>query len=296
MATFDGKRVSRRWKRVLTAARKDGVRFVLTSGRRTLAEQARLFRQNMVMPGVPKPGRPRTAVPSPFAPHIRVGRQAHALDVNSLDGGEQRLENWLDRHGADARNTVAGEPWHLEVSDRNLRRLSAKVKRENRRHARKAASQRKLSDNGLDLIARFEGFVPHVYNDAAGHATVGFGHLLHHGPATAADRARYGTRENPKLSRSEALVLLRRDARQAQDAVRSLVRTGVSQNEYDALVSFVFNVGAGAFKTSTLLQLLNRGRRGRAGVQFLRWNKAGGRVLLGLSRRRRAERRLFRSR
>jgi lysozyme len=157
------------------------------------------------------------------------------------------------------------------------------------------ARQRHLSDEGLELIARFEGWVPYAYNDAAMHATVGFGHLIHHGPVTAADAARYGTRAHPKLSRKEGLALLRRDARaKAADPVRRLVKVPLTQAEFDALVSLTFNVGPGAFASSTVLRELNRGRRWRAGLAFLLWNQAGGRVLLGLSNRRRAERRLFR--
>jgi hypothetical protein len=123
---FDGARVSKRWHVVLTAARADGVDFHVNSGHRTMREQAALFAQNMIAPGIRKPGRPMTAVPSPFAPHIRVGRAAHALDVNSLGGGEAELERWIERQGADWRNTVAGEPWHGEVSGADLKRLAKK--------------------------------------------------------------------------------------------------------------------------------------------------------------------------
>src|SRR5215207_5152933 len=82
---YYGKRVSRRWNRVLRAADRAGVKFHLTSGHRTMREQWALYNQNMQSPGVPKPGRPLTAFPSPNAPHIRIGRAAHALDINSLD-------------------------------------------------------------------------------------------------------------------------------------------------------------------------------------------------------------------
>lgn len=119
-------RVSKRWLVVLRAADRAGVRFTVTSGHRTMREQWRLFRQNMRWDGrrwVPKPGRPLTAYPSPLAPHIRTGRPNHAIDVNTLDGGEQRLEAWLDRPRINAENTVPGEPWHLELSGWELWRL-----------------------------------------------------------------------------------------------------------------------------------------------------------------------------
>src|SRR4051794_33661847 len=91
-------RVSRRWRTVPRAADRAHAAFHVDSGHRTLREQARMFRQNMHFVGgrwVPKPGHPLTAFPSPNAPHIRVGRANHALDVNELDGGAQRLAHWL---------------------------------------------------------------------------------------------------------------------------------------------------------------------------------------------------------
>lgn len=126
-ARFDGKRVSKRWAVVLKRARKDGVRFQLTSGRRSMAEQWGLYRQNMLN-GRPRPGRPLTAFPSPTAPHIRVGNPAHALDVNALDGGEARLQRWLEKKGARPTNPVPGEAWHLELSLRDLTRLWRKYR------------------------------------------------------------------------------------------------------------------------------------------------------------------------
>lgn len=146
----------------------------------------------------------------------------------------------------------------------------------------------RLSRAGAELIARFEGFVPHPYNDAAGHATIGFGHLIHHGRVTASDRARWGT-----ISRDRGLALLSEDARDAARAVEQGVRVQLSQEQFDALVSFVFNVGTGAFGSSTLLRKLNAGDRDGAADELLRWSRAGGRVLEGLLSRRRAERALF---
>jgi GH24 family phage-related lysozyme (muramidase) len=146
----------------------------------------------------------------------------------------------------------------------------------------------RLSRAGAELIARFEGFVRRPYNDAAGHATIGFGHLLHHGPVTPADRERWGT-----ISRDRGLTLLSEDAREAARAVERGVRVPLTQEQFDALVSFVFNVGVGAFASSTLLRRLNAGDRPGAADELLRWSRAGGRVLEGLLNRRRAERALF---
>lgn len=126
----NGKRVSTQWHRVLTAADRARVGFTLTSGHRTFAEQQALFDQNMIRPGVPKPNHPMTAVPSHTAPHIRTGFPNHALDVNSRDGGETRLERWIERQGANIEwvNTVANEAWHGEVSREDLARLFRKFR------------------------------------------------------------------------------------------------------------------------------------------------------------------------
>jgi GH24 family phage-related lysozyme (muramidase) len=150
-----------------------------------------------------------------------------------------------------------------------------------------------VSQRGLDLIARHEGVVLGCYNDPAGHATIGVGHLLHHGKCTPTDYGRYGSRANPKMTREQAFQLLKLDVTRFEAAVERLVTVPLNQNEFDALVSFTFNVGAGAFEDSTLLRLLNQGRRRDAAAQFGRWVRGGGQVLPGLVTRREAEKQLF---
>lgn len=125
---FQSKRVSRYWHIVLTAAAAAGVRFTLNSGQRTMREQWALYRQNMTG-GHPKPGYPLTAVPTPWAPHIRVGRQDHAIDVDYLDGGETRLQRWLEEHGVHPTNPVRGETWHMELPAAELRALAIRFDR-----------------------------------------------------------------------------------------------------------------------------------------------------------------------
>lgn len=134
MASFQGKRVSTAWKTVLDQAVRDGISFQLNSGQRTMAEQQALYDQNM-SGGQPRPGRPLTAVPNGNAPHIRVGRQNHALDVDMYaKGGEQKLQNWLVKQGLGAVNNVPGEGWHIDVPDENqLLRLATKIRRDNQR-------------------------------------------------------------------------------------------------------------------------------------------------------------------
>jgi hypothetical protein len=126
MPTFQGKRVSAQWATVLNAAAAAGVRFRLNSGQRTFAEQQSLYDQNM-SGGRPKPGHPLTAKPSHTAPHIRTGRQDHAIDVNALDGGETRLQRWLEGQGLKVTNPVPGEAWHMEVPSAQLARFAARL-------------------------------------------------------------------------------------------------------------------------------------------------------------------------
>lgn len=119
---FQGVKVSTSWDIVLTHAHRMGVKFKLDSGRRTMAQQWGLWRTYK------RVGRPVAAFPSPNAPHIRVGRQAHAIDVNSLDGGETRLQHFLQKEGLHPTNPVRGESWHLEVGEGELKAYAKKVR------------------------------------------------------------------------------------------------------------------------------------------------------------------------
>ncbi|HWT25183.1 MAG TPA: peptidoglycan-binding domain-containing protein [Solirubrobacteraceae bacterium] len=110
MPMIDGNRVSDEWYAVLSAARNDGVRFVLTDGRRTMTEQWARYNHYK------RHGSPIAAFPSPTAPHIRKGRPDHALDINALDGGADRLDAWCTAKGLPLANTVASEAWHKEAA------------------------------------------------------------------------------------------------------------------------------------------------------------------------------------
>lgn len=137
------------------------------------------------------------------------------------------------------------------------------------------------SQEGIDCIKRFEGFSATPYEDVVGKLTIGYGHLIMPGECFAV------------LSYDEAEGLLRRDLGQAEKAVTDLVTQPLSDNEFDALVSFTFNLGRNALRDSTLLRMVNAGNMEAAADQFLRWNHAGGKVVAGLTRRRQAERSLF---
>ncbi|MBA3240077.1 MAG: lysozyme [Acidobacteria bacterium] len=147
----------------------------------------------------------------------------------------------------------------------------------------------KVSQRGLEHIASFEGFRGAPYNDPVGYATIGYGHLLHRSNVTAADRKKWGT-----LTRAEGLKLLREDVAGFERGVDAVVKVPLSQHQFDALVAFAFNVGLGAFDSSTLLKELNRRHYSAVPGQLMRWTKAGGQTLPGLVRRRKAEGALFR--
>lgn len=130
-------------------------------------------------------------------------------------------------------------------------------------------------------IKTAEGLRLTAYKDGGGVWTIGYGH-------TGAD-----VREGLTIPLSEAERLLTRDLRVAEGHVNDAVKVKLTQNQFDALVSFVYNVGGGAFRSSTLLKLLNAGDYGNAADQLLRWNKDNGKVVDGLTNRRREERSLF---
>lgn len=147
---------------------------------------------------------------------------------------------------------------------------------------------KRINETGLYLVEEFEGYAKQLpdgrvmtYIDPVGIPTIGYGHT---GPDVTLGKI---------ITRAEAENLLRQDLGEAEAAVSSLVKVALNDNQFSALVSFVFNVGAGAFEQSTMLRLLNEGKHTEAANQFPRWNKAGGRELPGLTRRRKAERELF---
>lgn len=137
-----------------------------------------------------------------------------------------------------------------------------------------------ISSRGLDLIQRFEGLRTHAYRDTGGVWTIGYGHTKDVTPGQI-------------ITEQQATVLLTEDIMDAEAAVNRMVKVPLEQHEFDALVSFVFNVGHGAFRSSTMLALLNEGKLLYVPRELLRWVHDNGVVLRGLVRRRLAEARLF---
>ena len=142
----------------------------------------------------------------------------------------------------------------------------------------------RTSEQGLALIQQFEGFSPVLYHDAAGLPTIGYGHLV-----TAAERGNFPQ----PLDVEAGLALLQRDVVVAEAAIWRLITVPLSQNQFDALVSFTFNLGAATLQRSTLRRTLNRKQYGQVPMQLERYVFAAGRKLSGLVKRRRAEATLF---
>lgn len=139
----------------------------------------------------------------------------------------------------------------------------------------------KTSQSGLELIKEFEGVRFEAYDDGVGVWTIGVGHTK-------------GVKIGDMATEEQVDQWLREDLAEAEDAVNSALKgIQMTQNQFDALVSLTFNIGGGAFSNSTLVKRLKARDIQQAADQFLVWNRAGGRVLKGLQRRRAAEREMF---
>ena len=132
------------------------------------------------------------------------------------------------------------------------------------------------SKTGLDLIKHFEGCELYAYKCPAGVWTIGYGHTK-------------GVEPGMQITEQDAEDMLKEELIEYESYINDLVTVGLNQNQFDAMVSWVYNLGAGNLKASTLLKVLNAGDYAGVPEQMLRWNKAGGKVLEGLTRRRQAE-------
>lgn len=141
------------------------------------------------------------------------------------------------------------------------------------------------SEKGIRLIKQFEGCKLTAYQDSVGVWTIGYGWTQ---PVDGKP-----IRAGMTIKQETAERLLKTGLVSYESDVSRLVKVGLTQGQFDALVSFTYNLGAQSLSTSTLLRKLNAGDYAGAADEFLRWNKAGGKVLNGLTRRREAERALF---
>ena len=142
--------------------------------------------------------------------------------------------------------------------------------------------QRRANSGGITIIKDFEGLHLTPYLDPAKIWTIGYGHTR-------------TVRSGLKITPDQADQMLDDDLRLIERAVQRLVAVPLNDNQFSALVSFAFNVGISNFEQSTLLKLLNRGWYEQVPAQLMRWNRAHGEILGGLSRRRAAEGRLWNS-
>ncbi|MEG0237934.1 MAG: lysozyme [Cetobacterium sp.] len=140
----------------------------------------------------------------------------------------------------------------------------------------------KISQKGIELIKKFEGCKLESYKCPAGIWTIGYGTTK-------------GITSGMKITKEKAEELLKLDVEKFEKSVLKLVKVDLNQSQFDALVSFTYNLGEGNLSSSTLLKKLNNRDYYGASEEFQRWNKAGVKVLNGLIKRRESERNLFNS-
>ncbi len=140
----------------------------------------------------------------------------------------------------------------------------------------------KISLEGLSLIKKFEGCRLEAYYCSGGVLTIGYGHTG-------------GVKESDTITQEEAEKLLRADVFKFEEYVEDNVMVELDQSQFDALVAWTFNLGPGNLRESTMLKKLNNADYESVPFEMRRWNKAGGKTLDGLIRRRNAEALLFQS-
>lgn len=140
--------------------------------------------------------------------------------------------------------------------------------------------------NGILLIEQFEGFIPKMYKDAVGLSTIGFGTLI--------DTAEEKHLLTATITKEQAEELLRKELVMIENKLKIMVTSTINQNQYDALVSFAYNLGINNLKASTLLKKVNLNPADPTiRAEFNKWTHAGGKVLAGLVKRRQAEADLY---
>ena len=142
------------------------------------------------------------------------------------------------------------------------------------------ASNMQISEEGISLIKHFEGCGLEAYQDSIGIWTIGYGTIK-------------GVKEGDQINQDEAEHLLQEEMPEYEGYINEMVNVPLEQNQFDALCSWVFNLGPTNLQSSTLLKVLNEGKYDEVPDQIVRWNKAGGQVLKGLVKRRQAEADMF---
>ena len=145
-----------------------------------------------------------------------------------------------------------------------------------------------ISPEGIAFLKEKEGFRSDAYYDVAGVLTIGYGHSIY-----APSIEEYPIHEGQHITEEEGEKILRADLKPTEAVVNSAVTREITQKQYDALVSFTFNLGAGTFKSSDVLELTNQGNYQAAGDAFLDYSYAGGEFIPGLRKRREEERAMY---
>ena len=144
----------------------------------------------------------------------------------------------------------------------------------------------KINRATVDLVKEFEGFSAKAYKCPAGIWTIGYG-------TTASAGVGITPKEGMTITRGDAESYLHGALQKFADQIEDVITAPINENEFGAFVSLAYNIGPGAFRKSSALRLFNEGDKAKAASALLLWNKAGGKVLKGLTRRREAERKLF---
>lgn len=137
-----------------------------------------------------------------------------------------------------------------------------------------------ISEKGLQLLKHYEGCELNAYRCSAGVLTIGYGHTK-------------GVTEDMVITQEEADQMLQDEMPEYEGYINDMVTVELNQDQFDALVCWVYNLGSGNLASSTLLKVLNEGDYEAVPEQMKRWNKAGGKVLNGLTKRRDSEAKLF---
>jgi len=144
-----------------------------------------------------------------------------------------------------------------------------------------------LSKNGLNLIEHYEGLRLFAYQDSIGLWTIGYGTTVYPNGKRVA--------KGDACTVEQANDYIKHDVAKFEKGVNDLVHVPLNQNQFDALVSFAYNLGLGNLGSSTLLKLVNKSQFETAANEFQKWNKAGGKIVAGLTVRRQAESNLFKT-
>jgi len=144
----------------------------------------------------------------------------------------------------------------------------------------------KINQATVELVKEFEGFSAKAYKCPAGIWTIGYG-------TTAAAGVGITPKEGMTISKSDAEGYLHAALEKFASQIEDAITAPINENEFGAFVSLAYNIGPGAFKKSSALSAFNAGDKAKSAKAILLWNKAGGKVLKGLTRRREAERKLF---